>query len=191
LEGIRDEVLSLANTSYLGQYVFAGGQSSTQPFTLDSTTSPATVTYNGDTDINDLETPNGQSIQLNVAGSDIFTASGSDNVFTALNNLIADYSSGTVDTSTAVADTASLNTALNWVSQQRVTIDNSLTQLTSATDAVTNDQLQMTTVQTNLMQADVADVSTQMSLAETQQSALESVIAALESSSTNLFNKLS
>jgi flagellar hook-associated protein 3 FlgL len=191
LVGIRNEVLSYANTSYLGQYIFAGGQSSTQPFSLDSSTSPATVTYNGDTDVNYLDTPNGQSIQLNVPGSDIFTTSGANSVFKALNSLIADYSSGTVNTSTAVSDTADLNTALNYVSQQRVTIDNSLTQLTTATDTATNDALQMTTVQTNLMQADVPGIATSLSLSESQQSALESVIAMLNSSNTSLFSKLS
>jgi flagellar hook-associated protein 3 FlgL len=148
------------------------------------------VVYNGDTDVNSLVTPNGQSIQLNVPGSQIFTAGGNNDVFGALNSLIADYSSGTVDTSKSVSDLNALNTALNYVSQQRVTIDNSLTQLNTATSAATTDQLQMTTVQTNLMQADVPGLSTQLSLAESQQSALESVIAALDSSSTNLFNKL-
>src|ERR1700691_498126 len=80
--------------------------------------------------------------------------------------LVADYSSGTVNTAQAVTDTEALGTALNFVSQQRVTIDNSITQLTSASDAVTSDQTQLTTAQTNLMQADVGTVSTQLSLSE-------------------------
>jgi flagellar hook-associated protein 3 FlgL len=46
------------------------------------------------------------------------------------------------------------------------------------------------TAQTNLMQADVAQVSTQLSLSETQQTALPDVIAKLDSSSNSLFNKL-
>ena len=33
LAGIRDEVTSLANTSYQGQYIFGGGQTSSPPFT--------------------------------------------------------------------------------------------------------------------------------------------------------------
>jgi hypothetical protein len=40
------------------------------------------------------------------------------------------------------------------------------------------------------MQADVAQVSTQLSLAEMQQTALEDVIAQLDSSSNSLFSKL-
>lgn len=190
ISGILDEVESLANTSYQGQYIFSGGQSQTTPFSTSTSTSPAVTTYNGDQNVNYLETPNGQKIQLNIPGSQIFLGSGSNSVFAALNSLVADYSSGTVNTTQAITDTTSLNTALNFVSQQRVTVDNSISQLTAASDAVTSDQTQLTNAQTNLMQADVAQVSTQLSLATTQQTALEDVIAQLDSSSNSLFSKL-
>jgi flagellar hook-associated protein 3 FlgL len=187
LAGIRDEVTSLANTSYEGQYIFAGGQTSTTPFTTSSATSPATTTYNGDEDVNSIQTPNGQSIQLNVPGDQIFTASGSNSVFAALNSLVADFSSGTAST-TSVTDTEALSTALNYVSQQRVVLDNSLSRLTDASDAVSSEKTQLTAAQTNLMQADVAQVSTQLSLSKSQQTALEDVISQLGSGS--LFDKL-
>jgi len=190
ISGILDEVQSLANTSYQGQFLFGGGQTSTTPFTTSTATSPAVTTYNGDDDINYLGTPNGQKIQLNVPGSQIFLGAGSNSVFGALNSLVADYSSGNVNTAQAVSDTEALGTALNYVSQQRVTIDNSITQVTTASEAVTSDEAQSTTAQSNLMQADVAQVSTQLSLAETQQTALEDVIAQLNSTSNSLFSKL-
>jgi flagellar hook-associated protein 3 FlgL len=190
ISGILDEIQSLANTSYQGQYIFAGGQTSTAPFTTSTATSPAVTTYNGDQDVNYLQTPNGQKIQLNVPGSQIFQGAGTTSVFGALNNLVADYSTGTVNTTQAVNDTEALNTALNYVSQQRVTIDNSITQVTAAGEAVTSSQTQLTAAQTNLMQADVAQVSTQLSQSETQQTALEDVIAQLDSSSNSLFSKL-
>jgi flagellar hook-associated protein 3 FlgL len=188
LVGIRAEVLSLANSNYQGQYIFAGGMTSAAPFTLSTITSPATISYAGDGDLNYLETPNGQRIQLNVPGNQIFTGNGTNNVFAALNSLIADYSEGGGNTTQAIGDTTALGTALNYVSQQRVTVDNSLTQLTAATNAVSSEQMQLTAAQTNLMQADVAQVSTQLSLSETQQTALESVIAQMGSGS--LFDKL-
>lgn len=190
IAGILDEMTTLANTSYQGQYIFAGGQTSTAPFTTSSATSPGVTTYNGDQDVSYLEMPNGQKIQLNVPGSQIFSGGGSNNVFAALNNLIADYSSGSVNAGQAVSDTQDLSTALNYVSQQRVTIDNSITRLSAASDAVTNEETQLTAAQTNLMQADVAQVSTRLSLAETQQTALEDVIAQLGSASNSLFSKL-
>jgi flagellar hook-associated protein 3 FlgL len=190
ISGILDEVQSLANTSYQGQYIFAGGQTSTTPFTTSTNGTPNVTTYNGDQNVNYLSTPNGQKIQLNVPGSQIFLGAGSNSVFAALNSLVADYSSGTVNTTQAVNDTQALSTALGYVSQNRVTIDNSITQLTAASDAVTSSQTQLTGAQTNLMQADVAEVSTQLSLSETQQTALEDVISQLDQASNSLFSKL-
>jgi len=188
LTGILNEVEALANTSYQGQYVFAGGQTGTVPFSTSNATSPAVTSYSGDGNINCLHTPNGQKIQLNVPGDQIFDGAGANSVFKTLNNLIADYASGTINMAQATADTEALNTALNYVSQQRVTIDNSITQLDAAAEAVTNGKTQLMVAQTNLMQADIADVATRLSLTKTQQTALESVISQLGSGS--LFDRL-
>lgn len=188
LEGIRGEVLTLANSNYQGQFIFAGGQTNTSPFALSNATTPATVSYTGDTDVNYMVTPNNQKIQLNVPGSQIFQAGGTNDVFASLNSLIADYSGSTMNTGQAVNDTTALSSALNYVSQQRVTIDNSITQLQAATTAVKSQQTQLTVAQTNLMQADVATVSTQLSMASTQQVALEDIIA--QTGNNNLFQKI-
>lgn len=190
ISGILDEVTTLANTSYQNQYIFAGAQNGTAPFSTTTAASPAVTVYNGDQNVNYLETPNGQKIQLNVPGSQIFLGAGANSVFGALNALVADYSTGTVNSAQAVSDTANLNTALNFVSQQRVIIDNSISQTTAATDAVTSSKTQLISAQTNLMQADVGQVSTQLSLSETQQTALEDVISELDSASNSLFSKL-
>lgn len=187
IAGIRAEVLTLANTSYQGQYIFAGGQSSSAPFTLDTTTSPATLTYKGDANVNYLETPTGQKIQLNLPGNQIFDGAGGNSVFAALNSLVADFSAGG-NPAQGTGDAAALSSAMNYLSEQRVTLDNSITQINSASSAVESQQMQLTAAQTNLMQANVANVATQLSLSETQQSALESIIAQLASGS--LFDKL-
>ena len=60
--------------------------------------------------------------------------------------------------------------------------------LTAATDAATNERTQLMAAQTDLMQADVPTIATQLALASTKQTALESVIAQLGRGS--LFDKL-
>ncbi len=185
IAGLRDEVLTLANTSYQGQYVFGGSQTGTTPFTLNNATTPATVTYAGDSAVNSLVSPNGQTIQLNLPGNQVFTSPGAS-VLDALNNLVADYATGTAGG--GVADTASLNTALNFLSQQRVTIDNSITRLNAASSSASAESTQLTAVQTNLMQADLPAISTQLALTQSQQTALISVISSLGARS--LFDKL-
>jgi len=113
-------------------------------------------------------------------------AGGANDVLGTLNRLVADFAYGTAN-ATSVTDTIGLSTALNFVSQQRVVLDNSLTRLTAATDAANGEKTQLAAAQTNLMQADVANIATQLSLSKAQQTALESVIAQLGSGS--LFDK--
>lgn len=187
LTGIRDEVVSLANSSYMGQYIFAGSQGNTAPFTLNTTTSPATVTYNGDSSVSYVQTPSGQQIQTNLPGNQIFTAAGA-NVLGTLNNLIADFSSGT-PTSTSSADLTSLNNALSYVSQQRVVLDDSITRLTAAGNYNTSESTQLQSAQDNLLQTNTAQVASQLSSAETQQASLTQVIAAIDKQGT-LFSML-
>ncbi|HTV16512.1 MAG TPA: flagellar hook-associated protein FlgL [Acidobacteriaceae bacterium] len=186
LAGIRDEVLSMANTTYLGRYVFSGSQGGSQPYTLDTTTSPAVATYQGDSDVEYLQTPNGQKIQLNVPGNQIFSAAGT-NVLSTLNALVADYATGT-PSATAIADTEALSSALSYVSQQRVAIDNSISRLTAAQNYTQSEETQLKSAQTTLLQADVGQIATQLSTAETQQTALSQVIATL--GKQTLFNDL-
>jgi flagellar hook-associated protein 3 FlgL len=181
LSGVRDQVLSLANTSYQGQYLFSGSQGSVQPFTLDSSTVPATVTYSGDTSVQSVQTPSGQQIQTNLPGSSVFGA-GSSGVLGALNQLIADFSSGAPASATITADTAALTGALTGLSGQRATLDTSLSQLQSTSTYVQTQQAQLSVAQSSLVSADPATVATQLSSAETQHQALLSVINALGNS---------
>jgi flagellar hook-associated protein 3 FlgL len=81
-----------------------------------------------------------------------------------------------------------LSTALGYVSQQRVIIDNSLTRLQAAENYTQSESTQLTATQTTLLQADVGQVATGLSTAETQQAALSQVIATLGKQS--LFNDL-
>lgn len=186
LTGIRDEVLSLANSSYLGQFIFAGSQGGSVPFSIDTTTIPASVSYSGDSNISYVQTPTGQKIQTNVPGDQIFTAG--PNVLGALNSIIADISSG-APSAASVADLAKLNTALNYVSQKRVMLDDSITRLSAAGNYSSSESIQLRSAQNSLIQTDTAQAASQLSSTETQQAALIQVIAAVDQQGT-LFNQL-
>ena len=186
LSGIRDEILSLANTSYSGSYLFAGSKSNVEPFSLDTSVDPAVTTYTGDSVQSMLTSPLGSSIALNIPGDQIFSAT-SASVFGTLNQLISDFANG--NTAAAQVATATLTTSLSYVSQQRVGIDNSITRMGNADTTLQSQSTQLTVQQTNLMQADTATVATELSSSETQQSALEDAIAALEKQG-NLFSVL-
>src|SRR6185437_7628807 len=185
LTSIRDEILGLANTSYSGKYLFSGSQNNSAPFQLDSYTSPATVTYTGDNVVNYVSTPGGQSIATNVPGQQIFTAAGGDLLGT-LNALIQGFSTG--DTATTSALTSQLSTALSQLGTQRASLDGSINRLQSASSYASQEQTRLVANQTDLLQADLPTIATKLSSSTTQQSALESVIVAIEHQGT-LFDR--
>ena len=171
LTGIRDEVVALANTSYLGVYVFSGSNGNAIPF-------PSSVgPYQGGSAVNSLVTPNGQNIQLSVTGDQVFTATGGD-VLGILNKLIADFSTYPVG-ATAAADTTQLTTALNHVSGQRVVIGNAMSRVSAAQSSAQSQSTQLLAEQTDLIQADYGKIATALSASETQQAALSQVISRL------------
>jgi flagellar hook-associated protein 3 FlgL len=186
LTGIRDQVISLANTSYLGQHLFGGSQGSVPPFSLDTTTVPATTIYSGDQGVQSIETPTGQKIQVSVPGSAIFGGS-SPGVLNALNRLIADISGGAA-TATVTSDSSALNASLGQISSQRSILDSSLSRIQQTSTYTQTEESELTVQQGSLVSADMATVATQLSASETQHQALLSVVNALGSSNNDLFS---
>jgi flagellar hook-associated protein 3 FlgL len=187
LQGIQSTILSLANTSYQGVSIFAGSQSTATAFTIDSSTSPATVQYNGDGDVLTIGTPSGGSLQTAIPGDQIFGGgSGTTaNVLGVLNNLITDFSTG----ASAVADTAALSASFDQVTAIQAQYGASMQQLQSLNTYSQSQQTQLQIAQTSLVGVNFAQVATQLSNVETQQSALLSVMASAEKSN-DLFDYL-
>lgn len=181
LAGIRDQVVALANTSYQGVYLFSGSKGDVQPFTVDSSTSPAITTYHGDSQPGSVTTASGQRIQTGLSGTTVFSVPGAD-VMAALNNLIADFATGT-PSATAATDIGLLQTAFGNVIQQRSILDNSLSRLNSASSYAQTDATNRTAALSAFVAANPATVATQLSSAETQTQALMSVISVVEKQS--------
>ena len=157
----------------------------TKPFSLDSSTDPATATYNGDQVTRSAETPDGQSVALNVPGSSVFTASGG-NLLGTLNQLVSDLNAG--NTSGVTADSSALSTALGVVNVQRSTIDSSLSRLNTTTGYASSQQALFESQQSSLLSADTAQVATGLQAAEVQNQALLGVTSSYDK--TNLFDYL-
>ena len=188
---IRDSVVALGNTSYQGQYVFAGSQGSTAPFTLNSATNPATATYNGDTVTQNIQTPDGQQVAMNVAGSSVFMSASGDLLGT-LNKLVSDLGAlagGSGSTASIQADSTALTAALGVVSTQRAGLDSSLSRLTTASTYSATQEAVYQSQQSTLLSADAASVATDLKAAEVQHQALLGITTAL-AGAQNLFNYL-
>ena len=177
VSGIRDTVLSLANTNYTGTYLFSGSKGTTQPFALNTATDPATFTYSGDNNLQSIVTPGGQSIAVGVPGTSLFGSA-----LTALNSLVSDLNAG--NTANVSQDAATVSSALTQLSGQRTVISNSLARLSDTSSYAQNQESSLKITQSSLVSADTAQVATSLSQAETQNQALISVIAALGKNSS-------
>ncbi|MFZ0786430.1 MAG: flagellar hook-associated protein FlgL, partial [Candidatus Acidiferrales bacterium] len=166
LTGIQQQMLGLANTTYEGNYIFGGTEDQTAPFTADPT-APDGVTYNGNTSVNSVQLSTGQSMAINVPGSQLFQNPSGD-IFGALNQMITALQS---NTGIEAADT-SLENAFNAISAQRVFYGNGGAELNTVTSFLSQEKVELSTQQTNLIGADMGQVASNYSQSEVQQQAL-------------------
>jgi len=173
LQGIQNEMLTLANTSYQGQYLFAGSKGSTVPYTLGAS---GAATYAGDTVQQNVKTPGGQSLVTNLPGSSVFAG-----VFSALGSVIAALQANPV--SITAADSSALGAALSTVSSQRSVLGNSLDRITASSTYAQTDMTNMQATQSSLVSADTVKVATDLKNSEIQHTAMLSLMAALSKGS--------
>jgi len=166
MTGILQQMVGLANTTYQGNYIFAGTDTQTEPFTADAS-APDGVTYNGNTEVNSVQLSNGQSLAINVPGSQLFQNSSGD-IFGALNQMITALQS---NTGFDAANTA-LDNAFNAINGQRVFYGNGGAELNTVTSFLSQEKIELSTQQTNLIGADMGAVASNYSQAEVQQQAL-------------------
>lgn len=178
LTGVRDSAVSLANSSYQGTYLFAG-TSTQQPYQV---AADGTVSYSGDSQSSTLSIAGGGSIQTSLPGSTVFGTESAQDVFSALNQLISDFSSGTVSPSTA-DDINTLRSSLDNVMQQRSVLGSNTQRLTSASSMASTQKTNLQVAQTELVSADTASLATQLSAVVSRTSALSSTIAATQKGS--------
>ncbi len=173
VEGIQSQVVDWANTTYQGNYIFAGTAANTAPFTLDAT-APDGVTYNGNSDTNSVEIADGNSVQTNLPGSQLFQGAGGD-VMGALQQLITALKSG--NTAAVGTATSQVGTALNYLSQQRVFYGDVLDQLNSNQSYLQQEQVNLQSEQNTIDGVNMAQAATNLSQAETTQNAVLAALA--------------
>jgi flagellar hook-associated protein 3 FlgL len=173
VQGIQSQVVNWANTSYQGNYIFAGSATNAAPFTLDPT-APDGVTYNGNTDTNSVEIADGNNVQTNLSGSQVFQGSGGD-VMGALQQLITALNSG--NTAAVGTATSQLGNALNYLSQQRVFYGDVLDQLNSNQSYLQQEQVNLQSEQNSIDGVNMAQAATNLSQAETTENAVLAALA--------------
>jgi flagellar hook-associated protein 3 FlgL len=168
VQGIQSQLLSLANLTYQGNYVFAGTATQTTPYVLEPTSSSG-VTYAGNTGVNKVTLGNHFTLQSNLPGSQLFSASGKD-MFQSIQDLITSLQSGTgIGTAVAEVDSAS-----NYIDAQRVFYGNAVNQLNAQQTYLNSETTQLAQQQNNVGGVDLTSVISNLTNAETaHQAALQ------------------
>ncbi len=160
LQGIQQELVGIANTSYNGTYLFAGSLVETQPFALDSA-APDGVTYSGNSSVTSVEVANGQSVNVNVPGNQLFQNPSGD-LLGSINQLIT-----AIQTNTGIAAAnGNFGQAATQFNSERVAYGSTLNQLQTTSTYLANENVQLSTQETNIAGADLAKVTTDFSQAE-------------------------
>lgn len=184
VQSILSSVVTAANTSISGSYLF-GGTSATTPYTADPT-SPTGYTYNGNNEVNSVAVGDNTNVQTNLPGSQIFSNS-SNSVLGALSSLVTALNSG--NSSDVATATASVTSAISFVGQQQVFYGNVETQLNSQETFLQQDTVSLASQQNNLIGVNEATAATELSQAETDNSA--ALAAAAKVLPNTLLNYLS
>jgi len=181
LSGIQSQLISLANTTYQGQFLFAG-TAETQPYVAD-TTAPSGVSYKGNSGTNSVTIGNGYQVQVNLPGSQVFNGPGAD-VFQAIQDLIngLNTNSGIPNAVTEVTN------AYNYVTEQRVFYGNAMNQAQSQQTFLGTENVNLSQQENTVAGADMATVASQLSNDET---AINATLSAMGSMPRNsLFDYL-
>ena len=173
VQGIQSQVFGWANATYQGNYIFAGTSTDAPAFVLNSA-APDGVTYNGNTDTNTVQVAEGNSIQTNLPGSQLFQGAGGD-VMGGLQQLVTALETG--NTTAVGTATTQLSGALNYLSQQRVFYGNALEQLTSNQSYLQTEQVNLKSAANSVDGVNLATASNNLSQAETAQSATLAALA--------------
>jgi flagellar hook-associated protein 3 FlgL len=160
IQGIVGQVVQLANTSYQGSYLFAGTNTTQQPFTQTS----SGITYSGNDGVNSVTVADGRNVQANVPGSHLFQQPGSD-VLGSLQQLVTALQSG--DTASISTATTAVSSALNYLSGQRVFYGNVETQLNDDQTSLNAETVNLKSQDNTLVGVDSTQAATELSEAQT------------------------
>jgi flagellar hook-associated protein 3 FlgL len=179
VQSIQQQLVSIANTSVEGRYIFGGDQDQTAPYSAATATGSAVLTPNAAT--RTIVNPQGQTVYQALTAQQIFdprdvngnaTAS---NAFAALTSLVTDLTAGT--TANIPNDLTSLGSVSTWLNQQQAYYG---TQEQGLTNEQNNAANQVTALQTqigSIRDTNMAQAATDLTTESTDQTAAMSAEA--------------
>lgn len=174
LGSVLQQLVSSANTSVEGRYIFAGDSDQTAPYSIDLTQSYPVSSYQGSTSTRLIQAPDGSTFQVGETAQQIFDSpNAQQNVFTSINSLRqALLNNDSAGINSALGDVQSSDTYLN---QQLAFYGTVQDRVTSSLNFSQNYETQLQTQLSGIQDADETQAITQLTQTQTQlQAALES-----------------
>ena len=170
IEGVLQQIVSAANTTVGGRYIFSGDSDQTLPYTLNLTQSNPVSSYEGTPSTRQIEHPDGTLFSVAKTAQDIFDSSNPDqNVFQAINGL---------RTALLNNDQAGINAALpllknagSYLNQQLTSYGVAQNRIADGLDFGKNLTTQLQTRLSGIQDADITQAITEFQQASTQQQA--------------------
>jgi len=187
VDGILSDILSLSNSQTEGKYIFAGTQTTTQPF---SENLAGDIVYAGDSNSIDLNVSSCTTVSTNLTGDEVFFGTGGIGSATDLFQQVQALSDGlTADDTTQIqAAFDNLKTILSRVNDELSKVGGRETALENIEYDLTSYNTSLASIQSSYEGLDYAEAVTEYSQAETAQQASLSVLSNM--SNLNLFDYL-
>jgi flagellar hook-associated protein 3 FlgL len=162
LNGLRDQIISTANTTHAGRFIFGGSVTTTNPYVKDATT--GVVTYNGNAGDMPLQVSRNTTLQTQVSGSEIF--SGSVDIFSVMSDLATAMQAG--DQSAIDAQVKKLEQFSDQVSVARSKIGGYVNTATNVESELSSDGLVRKNELMQAQDADLAQAITELTMSQQQ-----------------------
>jgi len=161
--------LSIATTNASQGIVVTSNDTSLGAMAADPNTAVAnSYAYVGNSTVNSVQVGDSLNVATNIPGNQLLTSGA--NVIGSLTNLIAALQNGTE--SQIGTATNAVSSALNYVSQQRIPLDSTISQLNSQESYLSQEKITLTTQQTSLVGISLSTAATNVSQAQLTNSAV-------------------
>lgn len=167
VRSLRDQMISTANTTHAGRYIFGGANNSQIPYVKNPDT---TVSYNGNSEDMFLQVNRSSSVQIQVSGDTVF--SGPVNIFDVMGDLATAIESGDKDGITQ--QTQKVEQFLDVAHTFRTKIGSYLNQMTTVESDLSTMNLAR---ESQLSREEAADLAAAISELTMSQNAVQATLA--------------
>jgi flagellar hook-associated protein 3 FlgL len=170
LGSVLQQMVSTANTSVGGRYIFAGDSDQQPPYSIDLTQPSPVSAYQGSAATRQIQHPDGSQFAVSKTAQDIFDSpTASQSVFGSISNLRTALLNN--DQSGIDAAMGDIQTAGAYLNQQLAFYGTVQDRVASATNFAKNYETQLQTQLSGLQDADLSQSITDLTQAQTQQQA--------------------